>query len=317
MEEGRGEEERERGRGWGREKGRSTMEEGREGGRVVYADLLVYSPLRPVVFSIDDSREYQADFVLATLHDSGTSCGQHETTSSTLASRAATTGPQKPATPAHRKGVENGRRRRGSNGEGPAGGWDEERMLQEEEGARKQSTQATRSPGRVWGRRQGSERGWGALHQTMGNGKSGQRSPENESGGNNVPPPPPESDPMEEEEYHPESQQRRGGGGGGGGEGGGDGGMVSRVFDPMDVLFGEENTWDVAEEGVGVSGFGMHPPAVGTAVTKGGGDGGRREEVEGYRGDLNNMRVPSSEGSAHGEARQSHLGDPKFHPLVY
>ena len=220
-----------------------------------------HTPYRPVVFSIDESTDFKADFVLATLSDSTATSAStthhhhHHIASSTATTHTHTLRQKKSTSTAvqSNKVVQNGRGRRGTNGEGlPRHDRDNETVEDEwshpfsrpardmsrrgREGERiapghtalttssrsSQPASAGRHSNLLDGRNRHSVSHHGGVGEVMMEGVC-----EGERG-------------EEEEEGRGEA-----------GSGGGRSGSVPQVVDPLDALFGEENMMDVAEGGGG------------------------------------------------------------------
>ena len=249
-------------------------------------------PCRPVVFSIDDSSDYKADFVLATLLvDSATSASttQRHNSASTTASSTHSAARQKRNTgsTALNRVAENGRERRGANEEGFTRSEEYNETIEEDKWSFSSGPGRGRSSGRGGGGR-ASERGRALPHRTLRNSKQIGTHTASESSLSQLQT---TSDHISQRHVSPghrgsrASQQSDEGGGvmmemvdGDREEGGWGGresergrrdGAVSQVLDPLDILFGEENAMDVGEGGWegegGGGGFGVVPPPVAAA----------------------------------------------------
>ena len=218
----------------------------------VFTPIFVLPPTcRPVVFSIDDSSDFQADFVLATLLGSTstyTESGvqQAKIVSANLPSRhPSIVRGRKNSSNRQNKVMQNGRGKQSVNEEGPSHYNEDEwnhpfsipaRDLNSAQG-RERDVQATSNTKNSAGNSSTSTSSQSGLHSTTQNGSSRHsvsRIPSDGSG----------EDVMVEGGYVEEDGEGRGGERGSGG--------VTQVSDPLDALFGEENMMDVAgEEGEG------------------------------------------------------------------
>ena len=248
-----------------------------------------------MVFSIDDSSDYKADFVLATLLvDSTTSASttqRHHSAGTTSSSIHSAARQKRNAGSTVLNGVaENGRERRGANEVGLTRSEEDNETIEEDKWSFLSGPGRGRSSGRG-GRGRASERGRVLPHRTSRNSKQIGIHTASES---SLSQHQTTSDHISQRHVSPghrgshASQQSDDGGGvmmevvdGDREEGGWGGkesergrrdGAVSQVLDPLDILFGEENAMDVGEEGRGGwegegggGGFGMVPPPVAAA----------------------------------------------------
>lgn len=242
-----------------------------------------------MVFSIDDSSDFQADFVLATLLGStsaSTESGgqQAQTVSANLPNKhPSTVRGRKNSTTRQNKVMQNGRGKRSVNEECPSRYNEDEwnhpfsipaRDLNSAQGRERdvQTTSTTKNSARNMSTTASSQRG---LHSTPQDVRS-RHSVSGDSGGEDV--------------------MVEGGWVGEEGEGRGDereSGGVVQVSDPLDALFGEENMMDVAgEEGEGGGweggggGFGMVPHPLITTTH-------REEPQNPISGDLITIPLPT------------------------